>query len=64
MVLANHVKYLKYLLQDIKKDPNLTVQQFNALEKAIMLAIVTFEQVKNNQFYNSATNVEEPMEID
>ena len=62
-----HISHLQVWLENLKKDPRLTPQQFSALEKAIMLAIITFQQPlikKNEEFYNSATNVEEPMEID
>lgn len=62
----NHVIQLKYWLVTLKKDPRLTPQQFSALEKFIMLALATFKEIdhQNNVWYNSATDIEEPMEID
>ena len=68
--MSAEIDHLQYWLQNLKKDARLTPQQFFAMEKAILLAISTFENVQTYGIMidfaatNSETNEEEPMDID
>ena len=47
--MSTKIKCLQNWLENLKKDTSLTPQQYFALEKAITLAISTFQNVKTLQ---------------
>ena len=62
MSSESEVNHLRFWLKNLQQNPQLTPQQFAAMEKAINLAIAIFENTSAPGFDDMKK--EEPMEID
>ncbi len=61
---SQEVDHLNNWLKNLKQDYRLTPPQFVAIEKAILLAISTFESNNDYSSHIAASPTHEPMEID
>ena len=62
MSSESEVNHLRFWLKNLQQNPQLTPQQFAAMEKAINLAIAIFENTSAP--VDDIMKKEEPMEID